>query len=397
MWYGSLVRQIYGLILTALFAHSAWGTGYWEASSSSKLLADDNFALSADSQARVTRLEQFVRLGAGEKDERGLWQLAVQNRFRKHSGEDEGLKTAHQPGLELDWQRELNVHNRWSVSANLLRDKTSANEFLDTEIRTDSEKTRWRRVAAIENSYWWTSRWRTQIELNGEWLDYREAENTGLISYDYLSASPTLFYLVSAQTDVYLSLGFDRFRPAPANTRIQQVSAVSSDTRSFTAGWRYRWDAPHELDLSAGYRHSTFNREWDDITLRDEGGLVQGLYRYQGEQHTFTVRAQRRLSPTSDGRVIEQDTVNLAADYAFSERFRSNFALQWREERQTGTDAGRSLDEVSQEVRAGIDYRIQENHRVGLLIRHRRFEQIEEADSNAVELQWHWQSRKRFW
>lgn len=385
-----------GALIGMLWAQGAGASSYWEVSSSSRLLSDDNFGLSARTQANVTRFEQFLSAGVGEEDERGSWQVAIQDRFRHHTGEDDGLRTAHQPGLDASWHRALSDRSQWRVSANLLRDTTSANEFFDTEVRSDIEKTRWRRVANIEHSYWWSSRWRLQTGLSGEWLDYRDAENTGLISYDYVSAAPSLFYLLSEQTDVYLALGVDRFRPAPANTPIQQLSAVRSDTYRLTAGWRYRWAEPHELDISLGMRHSKFEPELGGRTRRDDGGLLQGLYRYQGEQYSVSLRAQRRLSPTSDGRVIEQDVVNLWADIAHSERWRSNVALQWRTERETGSDAGNLPDERSQELRAGWDYRLYAQHRVGLMLRHRRFEQNETARSNAVELQWHWHSGKRF-
>lgn len=136
----------------------------------------------------------------------------------------------------------------------------------------------------------------------------------------------------------------------------------------------------------------------------DNGGVFTVNYLRAMESGDANLTLSRRLSPASDGRMTETDTLGLGWRYLASEKSEHRLGANARRERERGSAAA-TMDESFQQLSYAFAYRIRPQHRLGVTVRYRWYEDGSNENSTVggraegagLRLTWSWSSRKLPW
>ncbi len=390
--------------------------GFYQWSSQLFVAHDENYSLVRTNERQVQQGEHRLALTVGSEAERYRYSLSARNSFRTYRGDirtEDGRKdlgSSHNPfflaQLDYDWSEKSAL----SVETDYQRDTTSADEYLEFFGRIfgaerDQEKTRKNINLNVSNSWQLDKQWQLIVQAGGSRLNYKDADNTSLLPYDYWSSSVAVYRLFSETITGYSSVGFSRFRPQPADSLIQRINAVRTDTVNVSLGMRLSLSEIDSIDVSLGYRESDYQPFEDSGSATEEsenGGVFSASYQHGYEAGDFELSVSRSLSPSSDGRLLETDRLALKWQLPLSERFEQTVQgnARWERERGTTTIAE---DEEYREVRYDLIYRLAANHQLGLGLRYRWFDdgvdtELENsAEGGGLRISWNWTGNKQQW
>jgi len=415
-WRQVFLLALVVLILNANMAHA--DELYYRLSSQLSADYDNNYSLTKTNQRSVRKAGHRVEAEWGAESPNRLVSLSARNDFSTYRGDvttDEGIKDLSSSNNQYysgTFRWDLSETSTVSATADYQQDTTSADEFIELFgglVGTGRDLEKERQTLNLSLSHRWTISPIWQLVSDGSVmrLDYDDADNTALIAYDYWTMSASVYRLMTERFDLYSSLAFSRFRPKPSDTVIQEMNSVRSDTANVNVGLRWQLSETQSTDISLGYRESRFKRfsaMSSEERETDNGGVFTVNYLRAMESGDANLTLSRRLSPASDGRMTETDTLGLGWRYLASEKSEHRLGANARRERERGSAAA-TMDESFQQLSYAFAYRIRPQHRLGVTVRYRWYEDGSNENSTVggraegagLRLTWSWSSRKLPW
>lgn len=233
---------------------------------------------------------------------------------------------------------------------------------------------------------------RNTVQVSFGYADkfYENAENTGLIGYNNLSASVSDTYRLSETDDVFGTFFVSRFDPDEIEGIIRRDSVT--DNLGFQGGMAVAFTETFNVSAALGWQYSFTDTEFDlfgstsEIESDTSGILANVSAQKQFERTTWNTLYSRAVSGTSEGQQNTQDRFNVNVRRNFLERLDGTvsygFATNQRQLDTTG-----STKNVITTVNAGLSYRLSPYWTLGGSYRYRlrSTETTEEdAESNAL-------------
>jgi hypothetical protein len=172
---------------------------------------------------------------------------------------------------------------------------------------------------------------RSQIQLDGSWtrVSYAQPPNaTSLTDYRYLSAGPTFARALSERDTLKVLGSFGRYQSLNGITESKSENLQLGFVRQLNELW--------SLSTTAGYSRSTNTQKvffgpffLGSVSSNQNGAVYAATLTRQGEQFTLNGGVSRSLQPTGFGYLSRQDSVNLYATYALSERWDFVLGAAW--------------------------------------------------------------------
>ena len=180
---------------------------------------------------------------------------------------------------------------------------------------------------------------RVQIQLDANTtrtLFGQNAVSAELIDYRYSSLSPSLAYSVSER---------DTLRVVGSAGRYYSLNgSTSSDSANLQLGFDHQLNELWKLSTSAGYSKSINKYDYsfyeyyngyfypvsEVLKGNQTGGVYSASVTRQSETLSLSAGATRALTPTGLAFLTRQDSVNVSANYGFSERWTFSAGAIWQ-------------------------------------------------------------------
>jgi len=231
---------------------------------------------------------------------------------------------------------------------------------------------------------------------------YFDAENTDLNDYDTMEYSATYSRAVSERGSGGLQLTYSEF-DIPELPTVWWLGSQSYRTENVIAALfgEYSLTERDSLSLQLGFRSSDFYQEIGSETTKQEGTgrVFSADYKHNFENTRLSVSASRDVRPTSAGRIIEQDSVDVTARYAFGERLAVSLALSADREREPVEQVGSNRDYAQGLLSLIYNVSLQHTMTLEFSDRWQQFRGAEKNDakSTGVFLRWYWTPQQHTW
>jgi hypothetical protein len=167
-----------------------------------------------------------------------------------------------------------------------------------------------------------TERLSFQLDANSSRTLYgKTAEPTSLVDYRYSTLSPALGYALNERDTLRFLGGVSRYYSLDGFT--------SSDSSNLQLGLDHQLSELWSLSASAGYSKSTnqYNYVFETFKSTENGSVYSINLKRQTETLALIATASRVLAPTGFAFLSREDSVNLLANYVFSERWTFNAGI----------------------------------------------------------------------
>jgi hypothetical protein len=185
-----------------------------------------------------------------------------------------------------------------------------------------------RRDTSAEDVNWQrslTERVQVQLEANtSRTLFAQNTEFPSLVDYRYSSLAPALAYSLNERDTARILGGASRYYSLNGFT--------ASDSDNLQLGLDHKLSELWTLSTSAGYSKTTNQYNYIFATFRStQNGAVYAVnLTRQDEVLALIATASRALAPTGLAFLSREDSVNLSANYAYSERWTFNAGVTWQ-------------------------------------------------------------------
>jgi hypothetical protein len=173
---------------------------------------------------------------------------------------------------------------------------------------------------------------RGQFELDANWthVSYGQPANaTTLTDYRYLSGGPTFSYALTERDTLKLLSVLGDYQSSDGVSGSKSQNLQLGLVRQLTELWSFTG--------TAGYSHSTNSQKiiFDGFSFGNQSSSQSGAVYTAGltrksEQWTLNAAASRQLTPTGFAYLSRQDSVNLNAIYALTERWDFSLSTVWQ-------------------------------------------------------------------
>jgi hypothetical protein len=184
-------------------------------------------------------------------------------------------------------------------------------------------------VTADWNRYL-TERGQIEVDLSWSRVRFDQPPNaTILVDYRYFSAGPSFIYALSERNSLKLLGSYGDYQSLDGITGSKSENAQLALVRQMSELW--------SLTASAGYSHSLNSQKiffgpifLGSVTFDQNGAVYAINVSRQSEKLNLSGGVSRALTPTGFAYLSRQDTVNLNATYARSERWDFSLAAAWQ-------------------------------------------------------------------
>lgn len=280
----------------------------------------------------------------------------------------------------------------WDLRSNFTRDTTLVSELETTGI-TQVNKIHQSYELSPSVSYLVTEY--NTIRLGGTYNDvvYEDAENTGLLDYDYASVSLSDSYTITDRSQLTASVFYSRFEPVESAGNRSKTESIGGQ-----AGYQWVWSDALQGSVALGYVSNdvqqteivqipfgpfSFPIEVESNTT--EGGLlVDATIEKTLENSLLSGSFRRAVIPTGNGRQDTRDALRFSARHDFTDRTQADVGFVYT----NSTD--QSQQENSRDyfrIEAAWRYRLSERLSLSVSYAHARLASTssdEAALSNAL-------------
>jgi hypothetical protein len=176
---------------------------------------------------------------------------------------------------------------------------------------------------------------RSQVQFDLSWTRVRYAQPpnaTALVDYRYLSAGPTVDFLLNERNTLKILGTYGRYQSLDGITESKSENLQFGFVRQLYELW--------SLSTTAGYSRSTNSQKFffgpfflGSLTSDQVGGVYAVTLTRQAERLSFSGAVSRALQPTGFAYLSRQDSINLSATYARSERWDFGLNVGWQSAR----------------------------------------------------------------
>lgn len=185
---------------------------------------------------------------------------------------------------------------------------------------------------AADSSYSFTARSQLQMDASWSTVHYDQTQNvTSLVDYRYLTAGPTVAYLVSERDTIKISGTVGSYQSLNAITSSKSQNLQLQYSRQLSEAWT--------ASGSAGYTRSTdtekvfFGSLYLETFSTSQNGVVYAAnLSRQGERFVVTANVSRALQPTGLAYLARQDSVSLLTTFKQSDRWDYQIAAGWQKQ-----------------------------------------------------------------
>jgi hypothetical protein len=325
------------LSLNPLFVNAA----EWSAQPSVRLTEgyDNNARLTLNPHNSVSSSLLAPKLNLVARSD--LWQWsgnaeAVQNRFSGDSDLDTDERFFN-IGAAYQSERSTWQLTGSSSKSSVLTDRqiNSTTGFVQTQSIQDAH--------SISPSWTWSMNELTQLQLDYSLSNasYVNGISIGLYDYSTRSISASLTRLLDSQNKLFFSAGYSIFN-VPA-------TSLNSKSATYQAGSTWIFSETSRGTVSAGLRMTTAEQDEFQfvprfcltcppsflefvpvpVTIRSEstGIVFNGSFEKQFENNSFKISASRSLNPGGTGGQVQNDSLGLALNRAFTSKFSGGLSL----------------------------------------------------------------------
>ncbi|MGH8488079.1 MAG: hypothetical protein ACREXS_04195 [Gammaproteobacteria bacterium] len=268
----------------------------------------------------------------------------------------------------------------WELRSNFTRDTTLVSELETTGIT---------QVRKIHQSYelspsvsYLATEYNT-IRLGGTYNDvvYEDAENAGLLDYDYASVSLSDSYTITDRSQLTATVFYSRFEPVGNRSKTESIGGQ--------AGYQWVWSDALQGSVALGYVSNDVQQT--EIELQavqtpfgpfffpieverntTEGGLlVDATIEKTLENSLLTGSFRRAVIPTGNGRQNNRDEVRFSARHDFTDRTQANVGFVYT----NSSDQSQGNEENSRDyfrIEAAWRYRLSERLSLSVSYAHAR-------------------------
>ena len=360
---------------------------------------DDNLRLlpSNDDSGYVSRAELGLGVNRLTAVSRLTGRLGVEfvNYFET---EQAGLEDESIQYLLVNGERKLSQRDEIGLGLTYRRDFTGANQRVDqlevagevtdpADVDTDLGlvKRQIRRDRVVFSPYWARNLTESlDLTLNYRFTDvrYERDINLSLVEYDVQTLSSALATRLTAKNTLVVSLDAGKYTPASTARR------TGLDNYALHARLKHKLSHISNVGLQVGYRqtHCADPARLDDS---ESGALYAVDYKRRTESSTLLVVAERRISPSGAGNLLESDKASVSYEAELSPL--TQFSLQVRYfdneavDSQATLQSQRKLFYIEPELRRNLS----RNWSVGFSYRYSsedRSDGLGDAQSNALYL-----------
>ena len=295
----------------------------WQAGGSASLSLEhnDNRQLRLENEEEVSG--RLLSLSGDLKRESEVSVLEIKPRFRSMKYSSESNLDSNDQFLEISYQKE-NALSYFSLEADYARDSSLTSELGRTgRIQVNKRREKYE----VEPSFIFelSPTLFGQLMFNFSHVSYRDAENTGLVDYDYGVVSAAIIKNFSERDTLSFSLfsslvKFDQTENETKNSGLQldYTRELSEST---------------QLDLGLGGRYSEYERESGahSVVSDDDSGYLFNIgFETQFEYNTFTMKLDRKIQPSGIGNLEQSDALYAGLRHRFTRFWSFNLNGRFR-------------------------------------------------------------------
>ncbi len=207
-------------------------------------------------------------------------------------------------GLDFKLSR-LNESWQFDVSVGAARDSTLTSELTDTGIIEDRTR-RQTLDGSISLGRKFGARGLLQLQANYSDIEFARAENTGLVPYEYATASAAYQHQLNERTDFVLQLN-------AARLSVERTDTVS-DSLGTRATLLHRFHERLRAELGVGFTRV----ESDDSS--DGSAVLRASGIWTSELVQAQISIARDVQPSGRGRLVDADSVSVAIGRRMADR-----------------------------------------------------------------------------
>lgn len=187
---------------------------------------------------------------------------------------------------------------------------------------------------------------------------YADAQNTGLVDYDYGTAAASTVYAIAERSKISLQVSAGRLQIPDYRTLDKENYAI---TLNYDTRLNERW---HAL-VSAGA--SRVHRLTDDY----DGAVYEASVERESELLNLRIAGKRSITPTGNGTLARSDQFSLRVSRPLTERVSFSVAAAWNRNRDIAQQRGLELDSLRYgDVNGNLSWRIAPNWTLSVFIGH---------------------------
>lgn len=319
---------------------------------------------SLDINAKLTRYADidnadnnniFVKLDTGRKTELTEWRLGA--RLEENTNFDSDFDTqTPDSGLFLDGKtvrntRSLTPSVQWVFSETSMLnfsigltdvsfDETSNENYLDYT------------YDKLQLSYTWLFSENQRIGLTGVYSEYDSPERN--FSYDQTVLSLNYGYAINETSNISMSVGSRELDSLAEDVTV----ACEFGGTEYPIGLYPSGECPTTPLV--------FTPVLNDITQKNDGTVVNLAYSNQYQRSSFRLDMSRSVIPSSFGSAQEEKRAGLSANYALTERLKTDIKFQVAETR-TLNEGSSISDRDRMQLTANLVYKLSGDINLGLL------------------------------
>jgi hypothetical protein len=194
----------------------------------------------------------------------------------------------------------------WNVGGNAARDSTLATELTDTGFVVGRAR---RNTLAFDGSatWQWTERISLQVSAADSDVRFDRAAGTGLVPYEYASASFAVVRQWDTQTDLILQAYAGRLDAPSTGVRNTNTGVLARIGRRVSERLR--------LEASAGMSQT------ESQSAHDRSSTYGLNATWQGTRSSVGLALNRTVEPSARGRLVDATSISIDARRELSERF----------------------------------------------------------------------------
>jgi len=281
-------------------------------------------------------------------------------------------------------------------------DTTLTSEFEESGISPNEKKDHKNLRGSLGYRWQLTELDQFDIKTSGSSARYINAESTDLNDYDTMEYNASYARSMTERVHLGFQLAYSEF-DIPWLQRTSPFSPESYRTDNYVAALfgDYAMTERDSLSFQLGARANNFYSEFDNYFIKQEGNgrVFSAEYQHTSERSKFTISAARDVRPTSAGRIVEQDSIDMSARFALDERMSISTSLSVNREREPVQQGGSNRDYAQGML--SMLYNVSEQHTLALELLERwqqyRGEDDVEAESTGIFLRWYWTPLQYNW
>jgi hypothetical protein len=176
---------------------------------------------------------------------------------------------------------------------------------------------------------------RQQVQLDASWTRVRYLEPIGLnalVDYRYLSAGPTFSVAMSERNTIKILGSYGRYQSLNGITESRSENLQLAFVRQLSEIWTLSTSAGYSRSVNSQKVYETFffgTVFLGEFKSNQNGAVYAASLTRQGERFNLSVSASQALQPTGFAFLSRQDSFNLTATYARTERWDFAATASW--------------------------------------------------------------------